>query len=399
MSSTKKINASFSFRNNAVLIKSGHEYFDTLKKLIREAKDAIQIQVYIFEDDHTGNEIGHCLIAAAKKNVKVQVLLDGYASRNLSKEFIQQIRKAGIQLRFFEPIWKSKYYYFGRRFHCKIVVIDGKKALVGGINISDRYNDMPGMPAWLDYAVLIEGETAFELHKLCLQFFFKRKKIETWVDKQLTLPTHVGAMNTAMRIRRNDWVMNKNQISGTYMEMLRNAENEIIMMSSYLIPNKFFRKQISAALKRGVHIKFILAAKSDVYLAKNAERYFYRWALRNQIQIFEYLPSVLHSKLAICDNKMATIGSYNINDISAFASMELNIDVIDTLFVQSVRKTIDKIIALECVEINKENMKNNYSLLDRLTLWISYVVFRFVFKLFTFYFTKKNDSSIDFEGQ
>ena len=390
MSSAKKIKSSYSFRNKATLIKGGQQYFDTLKELIKKARFFIQIQVYIFEDDYTGNEIGNYLIEASERKVKIQLLLDGYASRNLSKEFMQKLQNAGIQLRFFEPIFKSKRYYFGRRLHHKVVVVDGIKALVGGINISDRYNDRPNEPSWLDYAVLIEGETAFELHKLCLQFYFKKRKIETWTDKLTDPFLPAENLHTAIRIRRNDWVMNKNQISGTYMEMLRNAQHEIIMMSSYFIPNKFFRKQMSAALKRGVVIKLILAGKSDVHLAKNAERYFYRWALRNNIQIFEYLPTVLHSKVAICDNRIVTVGSYNINDISAFASIELNVEIEDNQFADSIKKEMQRIIDTQSMEIKKENLKSNYGLFDQLIHWTSYIIFRLTFKLFTFYFTKKS---------
>ena len=390
MSSAKKIKTSYNFRNKATLIKGGQQYFDTLKELIKKASFFIQIQVYIFEDDYTGNEIGSHLIEASKRNVKIQLLLDGYASRNLSKEFIERLQRAGIQLRFFEPIFKSKRYYFGRRLHHKVIVADGTKALVGGINISDRYNDRPNDPSWLDYAVLIEGETAFELHKLCLQFYFKKRKIETWTDKLNDPFLHSENVHTAIRIRRNDWVMNKNQISGTYMEMFKNAQREITMMSSYFIPNKFFRKQMASAMKRGVTIKLILAGKSDVHLAKNAERYFYRWALRNNIQIFEYLPTVLHSKVAVCDNRIATIGSYNINDISAFASIELNVEIEDNQFADSIKNEIQRIVDSQSIEIKKENLNSNYGLFDQLIHWVSYILFRLTFKLFTFYFTKKS---------
>lgn len=273
MSSAKKIKTTYTYNNKAVLIRGGKEYFDQLKMLIRQAKAFIQLQVYIFEDDHTGNEIKECLIAAAKKNINIQILLDGYASRELPKDFIKNMSDEGIHFRFFEPIFKSRYYYFGRRLHHKIVVVDGLFALVGGINISDRYNDLPNHPAWLDYAVMMEGEVAFELHKLCLLFYHKKRNIETWVDKSNIILQTLSLSHTAIRIRRNDWVMNKNQISGTYMELFRKAQKEIIMMSSYFIPNRFFRNEMSAALKRGINIKLILAGKSDVKIAKNAERY------------------------------------------------------------------------------------------------------------------------------
>ena len=390
MSSAKKIKTNYTFNNKAKLIRGGKEYFDVLKQIITNAKQFIQIQVYIFDEDLTGNEIAKYLIAAAKRNVKIQVLLDGYASRNLSAAFIQSLRKEGILIRFFEPIFRSKNFYFGRRLHHKIVVADGLIALVGGINISDRYNDLPGEPSWLDYAILIEGETAFELHKLCMQFYTKKRIIETWVDKNEIGLQNEGLYHTAMRIRRNDWVMNRNQISGTYMEMFRNAQREIIMMSSYFIPNNFYRNQMAAAVRRGISIKLILAGKSDVYIAKNAERYFYRWALRNNIRVFEYTPTILHSKVATCDNRIVTIGSYNINDVSALASIELNIDVEDVDFSISVSNEVNKIIQHECTEIHKDDLNDKFRLLDKFIQWISYITFKTILKLSTFYFSKKD---------
>ncbi len=269
------------------------------------------------------------------------------------------------------------------------MVVDGLFALVGGINISDRYNDLPNHPAWLDYAVMMEGEVAFELHKLCLLFYHKKRNIETWVDKSNIILQTLSLSHTAIRIRRNDWVMNKNQISGTYMELFRKAQKEIIMMSSYFIPNRFFRNEMSAALKRGINIKLILAGKSDVKIAKNAERYFYRWALRNKIQVFEYLPTVLHGKIAICDESVVTIGSYNINDLSALASVELNVEIEDNPFTASVINEMKNIISRHTTEIKKDHIATNFGMWDKLIQWASYMIFRSIFKLFTFYFSKK----------
>jgi cardiolipin synthase len=173
------------------------------------------------------------------------------------------------------------------------------------------------------------------------------------------------------------------------MEMFRNAQRSIIMMSSYFIPNGFFRNEMIAALKRGVNIQLILAGKSDVKIAKNAERYFYRWALRNKIQIFEYQPTVLHGKVAICDNRIVTIGSYNINDLSALASVELNADIEDDLFAETVIKEVNDVIMHQTTEIKKIDIDENFGTWDKFIQWLSYITFRSIFKLFTFYFSKK----------
>ena len=393
MSSATKIKTAFTLYNKAELIRGGRSYFSTLHEMIDNARKSIQLQVYIFEEDETGKELALRLIKAAKRGIKVQVLLDGYASKGLSNGFKNNMRENGIQLRFFEPIFKGGNYYFGRRLHHKIVVCDSLVSLIGGINISDRYNDMPGAPAWLDWAIKVEGEASFELFKLCNQYF--SKKPEDWLvlAKQEIINALDTNVHCPIRIRRNDWVMGRNEISASYMEMFRNARNEIIIMSSYFIPSPFFRKNIIKALKRGVKIKLILAGISDVGIAKHAERYLYRWALRHGIEIHEYNHNILHGKMAIADEKIVTIGSYNINDISALASIELNLDVQDLTFSRVVHEQLMKIIDNDCIRIAPISIIRSYQPFERILQWICYETVRLLFNLFTFYLSKKRNSN------
>lgn len=392
MSSATKIKTAFTLHNKVELISGGRNYFSTLHQMIDNAKQFIQLQVYIFEEDDTGKEVASRLIKAAKRGVKIQVLLDGYASKGLSNGFKNSMRETGIQLRFFEPIFKGGNYYFGRRLHHKILVCDGIVSLVGGINISDRYNDTPEAPAWLDWAIKVEGESSYELFKLCNQCF--TKKPEDWLALAKEDITNALDFNLhcPVRIRRNDWVMGRNEISASYMEMLKNARQEIIIMSSYFIPSPFFRNNIIKALKKGVKIKLILAGISDVGIAKYAERYLYRWALRHGIEIHEYNHNVLHGKIAVADGKTVTIGSYNINDISALASIELNLDVEETRFSRIVHQELMKIIESDCNRISPISIIRSYRLSERLLQWISYETVRLLFNLFTFYFTKKRNA-------
>jgi cardiolipin synthase len=301
------------------------------------------------------------------------------------------MREAGIKLRFFEPILKGGNFYFGRRLHHKVLGCDGKYGLVGGINISDRYNDMPGIPAWLDFAVFIEGEVVFELHKLCNQLYARKHSDIIELDRQQIMLEGWQRLNCAVRIRRNDWVMNKNQISATYMDFFRKAQDEIIIMSSYFIPSNFFRHNIIKAVKRGVKIKLILAGISDVEIAKDAERYLYRWALQHGIELYEYNKHVLRGKVAICDRKIVSIGSYNINDLSALASIELNMDFDQREFASSVREIFQSIINNDCVPVTSKN-GIKWNLLTKCYHLISYAFVRFLFRLFTFYFRKKKKS-------
>jgi cardiolipin synthase len=177
------------------------------------------------------------------------------------------------------------------------------------------------------------------------------------------------------------------------MEFCRKAKQEIIIMSSYFIPGSFFRHHIVKAIKRGVKVKLILAGVSDVGIAKDAERYLYRWAMANGIEIFEYKQHVLHGKVAICDGRIVTIGSYNINDISALASIELNMDVDDPSFSKIVHKTFSDIMENACEPITaNETLRWNW--FTRVYFWLAYTTVRLLFRIFTFYFRKSNDAAV-----
>ena len=134
----------YTMRNTVKLVRGGKPYFDCLLTTIESARQSIHLQTYIYDDDETGELVASALKAAVKRNVEVYLLADGYASGSMSRSFINGLREAGIHFRFFDPIFKSKYFYFGRRLHHKVVVVDGSFALVGGVNISNRYNDLPG---------------------------------------------------------------------------------------------------------------------------------------------------------------------------------------------------------------------------------------------------------------
>lgn len=384
-----KVTTAFTHHNTVKLVRGGKEYFSTLKEMIRAATVSIHVQVYIFIADETGHEIGEELMQAARRGVKVYVLADGYASKDLPKAFIEKLREAQIQFRFFEPLLKSESFYFGRRMHHKVVVTDSRFGLVGGINISNNYNDLSDEPSWLDWALYVEGEAARELLKVCIGLWLKptlRIKKKTLIHE---LPAPPPDQECLVRIRRNDWVKRRNQISRSYVEMLQQAESHVILMSSYFLPGRIIRHNLSRAAKRGISISVIVTSESDVKISKHAERYMYRWLLKRKIRIFEYTKNILHGKMATRDNKFVTIGSYNVNDISAYASVELNLDVKNEPFATIVQQKLENIIATGCTEVTEETYTTKYHLAQRVLQYCSYWMVRVIYYLFTFYFKQR----------
>jgi cardiolipin synthase A/B len=362
--------------NQATLIKGGAAYFTLLKELIDTAENLIHFQFYIFDPDQTGQTIADALKAAAKRGVKVYLLVDAYGSQKLSRAFVKDLRDAGIDFRWFQPFFKSKKFYLGRRLHHKVIVIDSYHSMVSGLNISDRYNDMPGVPAWLDWALHCEGEVSVQLEEVCR----KRMKLRAPKNK----PRHTVSGNACeIGVRVNDWVGRRQEITRTYLNMLKEAENSVIIMSPYFMPGYQFRRSLQAASRRGVNVKMILTGNSDIPIAKYAERFMYDWLFRNNIEIWEYQTNVLHGKIAVADKKRATVGSYNVNNLSAYASIELNLEIIDQMLAKNIEKQLYEVMTNDCVKITESLYKKNTNIFKRFIQASAYNFFRFMLFVFT----------------
>ncbi len=377
--------------NRLQIVRGGKPYFELLTALINGAVSSIHLQTYIFANDETGMQIAAALRAAAQRNVQVYLLADGYASQAITQRFIDGLRAAGVHFRFFEPLFKSGHFYIGRRMHHKLFVADEKVALVGGINIANHYNDLPGQPAWLDFALLAEGEIVQELYVLCWKTWNGfSNKISLFSFKEIQREECQETGTIEVRMRRNDWVRRKNQISTTYIELFRTATSNITILCSYFLPGRLIRRLLKHAARRGVKITIITAGRSDVPVAKHAERWLYDWLLRHNITIYEYQPVVLHAKIAVCDDKWFTLGSYNVNNISAYASIEVNLDVRDVNFTGSVINILEDIRLHDCVKIDLKKHKAARNIFNQFVRWFSYQFIRIVFYLFTFYFKRQS---------
>jgi len=380
--------SAYTKHNTIQLIRGGKAYFHLLEQLIDRAKYFVHLQVYIFEEDETGKRIADALMRAASRGVKVFLLPDGYASQHLSNNFLHHLVVAGVRFRFFEPLLMSEHFYFGRRLHHKVTVVDNYHGLVTGINVGDRYNDLHGKPAWLDWAAYVQGDVTAELTKVCNGVWKGPGKKGRGLPSAHKLLLPVVERECLIRVRRNDWVKRRNQVSRSYVELLRKSTAQVTIMSSYFLPGRAIRRQLSLASKRGVKIKLILSGVSDIALAKYAERYMYRWLQKRHIELYEYTGSVLHGKMATRDHCWTTIGSYNVNDISAYASIELNLDVDNTTFAIQVQQQLDAIIAHECIAV-PENVYQSYPWINRFSQYWSYLLVRILFYISTFYFRQQ----------
>jgi cardiolipin synthase len=363
------------------LLRSGENFFAACEKAINEAKQYIHFQTYIVDDDQTGRRIVDALIRAAERGVRVYFLLDAYGGNSFSKNLIDKVEKAGIFFRLFSPQLITKGFQLSLRLHHKVLLTDGDTAIIGGMNIADRYHGMPGLKEWLDFAILIKGPEC--AHVLLI---VKRLWNRTFISKKERSreTVHNPALyeeNVKIKVLQNNWYRNKIEILKSYRSALKHAQNRMTIFASYFLPGRNERRLLRNASRRGVDIRIVLSAESDEPVVMRATNFLYDFILRNNISIYEYLPSNLHAKIATVDGNWSTIGSYNMNHLSDYGSVEMNADILDSQFGEQFEGLLQDIIKNDCRQVTFEEYIRRKTWLFQLTDWFSYQMIRIMMRL------------------
>ena len=378
-----KIHSRHDYKNghSIELIRSGENYFAACEKAIDEAEQFIHFQTYIVDDDVTGRRFVNALIRAAERGIRIYFLLDAYGGGSFSKELITKVEEAGILFRKFSPGLMTEGFQFSLRLHHKVLLIDGEVAIIGGMNVADRYHGMPDMKEWLDFAIMIKGpecaHTLFILKKLWNKAFISRKERSRETNHN---PVYYDE-DVKVKVVHNNWYRNKIEILKSYRSALKHAQDRMIIMASYFLPGRNERKLLRNASRRGVDIKIVLSAESDAPMFKRATNFLYDFILRNNIKIYEYLPSNLHAKVATVDGRWSTIGSYNINHLSDYGSIETNADILDSSFAEQFEELLLRIIEKDCRQVTFREYSKRKTWLFQLSDWFSYQMIRFLMRL------------------
>jgi cardiolipin synthase len=363
------------------LLRSGENFFSAIEKTIDEAEHYIHFQTYIVDDDQTGRRIVDALIRAAERGVRVYFLLDAYGGNSFSKNLINKVEKAGIFFRLFSPQLITKGFQLSLRLHHKVLLTDGDTAIIGGMNIADRYHGNPGLKEWLDFAILIKGPEC--AHVLLI---VKRLWNRTFISKKERSreTVHNPALyeeNVKIKVLQNNWYRNKIEILKSYRSALKHAQNRMTIFASYFLPGRNERRLLRNASRRGVDIRIVLSAESDEPVVMRATNFLYDFILRNNISIYEYLPSNLHAKIATVDGNWSTIGSYNMNHLSDYGSVEMNADILDSQFGEQFEGLLQDIIKNDCRQVTFEEYIRRKTWLFQLTDWFSYQMIRIMMRL------------------
>jgi cardiolipin synthase len=375
------------------LLQSGEPYFAAVEKIIDESKNFIHFQTYLIDEDETGIRIINALIRAANRGVRTYLLLDAFGTKYLSNELIDSIEGSGILFRFFSPTFITKGLQLSLRLHSKVVMADGEVAIIGGMNFANRYHGTKVKKEWLDFALMIKGpecaRTLDILRRLWNKTFIPRSERS---HERVHHPVSYHD-NIRLRVLQNNWYRNKIEILKSYRTAFSDARERMVIFASYFLPGRNERKLMRSASLRGVDITIVLAAESDAPMFKRATRFLYDFILRNNIKIYEYLPSNLHAKVAAVDGKWSTIGSYNLNHVSDYASIEINVDILDEGFTLQFEELLRKIIKNDCRQVTIEEYKRRRTWFSAISGWLSYQMIRLLMRIM-YQMTSKRKNNI-----
>lgn len=333
--------------NKVTLLADGQATYAAMFKAIQNAKDYINLESYIIEDDETGRKFADLLLQKQAEGIRVNVIYDSLGSMNTPASFFQRLRDGGVQVVEFNPIDPLKAHEewgLTHRDHRKILIVDGKAAIIGGVNISKVYSSNPFKRIkskktpihWRDTDIQIEGPAVAEFRKLFLDTWAKQKGPQ--LSERNCLPDPKEAGNALVRVVGSTPGQSNRIPFIVYVSAITFAEHSIHMTNSYFFPDDQIVKALTDAAERGVDVKIILPGITDSQLALHAQRYYYSGLLKSGVKIYERNVSLLHAKTAVIDNVWSTVGSTNMDFLSLLNNDEVNAVILSKEFAAEMEK-------------------------------------------------------------
>jgi cardiolipin synthase len=317
---------------NAVELLDSHDAFDVMERDIRNAKRHVHALFYIWKNDDTGRRFCDALIEKAKEGKEVRVLCDAIGSPIMATKFSWPLRKAGVKVaRFLPPKWLSAAPRVNFRNHRKILVVDGTIGVIGGFNIGDEYRK-----TWRDMGIRIDGPAVDQLQEIFADDWYYATH-EDLVEQDYFgqwSETHEPGAACATIASGPD--SRYSPIHDAIFVAINQCKRRLYVMTPYFIPTRALQAALRAAVYRGVDVRILLPAKSDVMLVRYAARSYYADLLELGVRIYEYQPAMLHAKVTVFDDELVLVGSANLDsrsfrlnfEASTFvASRELNEEI------------------------------------------------------------------------
>ena len=348
-----------SLGNRVVLLENGPSTYAAMLSAIAGARDHINMETYIFEDDEAGRRFADALLAKQAEGVQVNVIYDAVGALSTPKPFFQRLKDAGIAVLEFNPVnplAAKAGWDVNQRDHRKLLVVDGRIAVLGGINISSVYsggssigsgggrggNTKERLP-WRDTDLQIEGPVVAPFQKLFM---------ETWEGQKG--PPLASRNYYPPLSRQGDEVVRAigsapdepfSQIYVTLISAINSADTEILLTNAYFVPDPQLVQALLRAVARGADVKLIVPSVSDSSLVFHAGRAHYDDLLTGGVKVYERRKALLHAKTAVIDGVWATVGSTNLDWRSFLHNQELTAVILGSEFGVKMREAFERDLA------------------------------------------------------
>jgi cardiolipin synthase A/B len=329
--------------NKVTLLVNGPATYAAMFEAVQNATDHINIETFTMEDieDEGGHKFADLLLQKRQEGVQVNLIYDSMGSHTTPAEFFQRLRDGGIEVLEFNPVNPFKArgkWRLAKSDHRKIMIVDGKVAFTGGVNISQVYSSglsarregQDAQTPWRDTDVRIEGPAVAEFQKLFLDTWDKQKGAQLsprnyFPDLAEQGNALVGVLgSTPGEANRITFIM--------YVAAITFAENSLHMTNAYFVPDHQTVEALVDAAKRGVDVKIILAGTTDSNLAQLAGEYFYSGLLKSGVKLYKRRDALLHAKTLVIDGVWSTVGSTNMDFWSFSTNDEVNAVILSREF-------------------------------------------------------------------
>jgi cardiolipin synthase len=328
---------------------------------IASAQREVIVETFILFEDKVGCQLQQALIGAARRGVRVDLMVDGFGSPDLSDAFVHDMADAGVRLRVFDAgqkLWGWRTNML-RRMHRKLVVIDGERAFVGGINYSaDHLGDF-GPEAKQDYAVEVEGPIVSTIHRFVRHAIAVGGPGLSWLRRrvrEVEMPAlqPAGSADAMFVVRDNH--RHTNDIERHYRAAIRAARERVVIANAYFFPGYRLIKELRRAARRGVKVTLILQGMPDMPIVKVGASMLYHHLLHAGVEIYEYCQRPLHGKVALVDGTWSTVGSSNLDPLSLSLNLEANVVIRDAAFNQHLHERLDHLVQNHCNRVRAEDL-------------------------------------------
>lgn len=347
---------------------TGEEALQTMRAALRAARRSVRLETYIFDGTALGLSFRDALVEACARGARVQVLVDAVGTFNLSDSFWDPLRAAGGECRWFNPLNLQRFNY---RDHRKILVVDESVAFIGGCNIAAEYSGDGVTRGWRDLGLQVGGTLAVELAESFDRMFdrsglkhkrlqrLRRNTAESWTEEQnwQLLLSGPGRGHRGM----------KRALAASLA-----PARLVNIISGYFLPTGRIRRELRRRARRGGRVQLILAGQSDVKLAQLASRHLYQGLLRAGVEIYEYQPQVLHTKLVIADDVVFT-GSANLDARSLNINYELLVRVAGADLAAGAREIFAAHLA-HCRRIDAKTWRHSRSFVQKLLEYLACMI-------------------------